>query len=69
MQFMFIPLDCFAIYLFLFKQFTLSPLEITSTNLMSVEFDGYINRLHNNIKNIHKFLENNKHNMPQRFTG
>jgi len=68
-----------AIYVYSFKfllQFTCSfqpvyliPLEITSTNSIFVEFDSYIHLLHNNIKNIHHILENNKHNMSQRFTG
>ena len=68
MQFMFIPLNYIAIYLF-FSSNLLYFSEDNSTGLTFVEFDGYIHILHNNIKNIHHFLENNKHNISQRFTG
>jgi len=69
MQFKFIFLNVFLIYLFVLNFYLLSLLQSNLDRFDWIESVDIIHTFIRFVKNNHKFLENNKHNMSLRFTG
>jgi len=68
MQFKFILLNVFIIYLFILNLYFLTfYCKITFDKFDCIEFVGYIDTILTFIKNNHKFIENSKHNMSLRY--
>jgi len=69
MQFKFVFLNVFIIYLFLLNLYFLPLLQSNFDRFDWIKYVDYIHIFIIFIKNNHKFLENNKHNMSLRFIG